>query len=81
MNSKRSFPLSLDFQGQHYVGTITPSEDTGKNGQPIFFRVMLGDTFYAYLCCGDQGWKERDREGHPAGLVQAIGDYIADYYE
>lgn len=81
MNTKKTFPLSLDFQGQHYVGTITPSEDVGKNGMPVYFRVLLGDQFYAYLCCTDNGWKERDKEWHPTGLVQAIGDYITDFYE
>lgn len=81
MNTRASFPLSLDFEGQHYSGTITPSEDMGINGMPVYFRVTLGDTFFTYLCCSDHGWKERDNEGRPPGLIQAIGDYIADYYE
>jgi len=81
MNTKKTFPLSLTFEGHHYTGTITPSEDVGINGTPVYFRVLLGDKFYAYICCTDNGWKERDKEGHPSGLVQAIGDYIADYYE
>jgi len=81
MDTKKSIPLSLDFEGQHFTGSITPSDERGENNLPIYFRVMLGDTFYAYLCCGDNGWKERGKDGHPAGLVQAIGNYIADYYE
>jgi len=81
MNIKKTFPLSLVFEGHHYDGTITPSEDVGMNGMPVYFRVMLGDQFYAYLCCTDNGWKERDKEGHPSGLIQAIGNYIAEYYE
>jgi hypothetical protein len=81
MNVKNAFPLELDFEGHHYKGTIIPSEDTAPDGVPVYFRIMLGDKFYAYLCCGDNGWREREKEGHPPGLVQAIGDYIADYYE
>jgi hypothetical protein len=81
MDTANAFPLTLDFEGQHYTGTIIPSEEVGENKMPIYFRVMLGGTFYAYLCCGDHGWKLRDNEGHPPGLVQAIGNYIADFYE
>jgi len=81
MNTRASFPLSLTFEGQHYAGTITPSEDVGINGMPVYFRVTLGDNFFAYLCCSDHGWKDRDKEGHPGGLIQSIGNYITDYYE
>jgi len=60
MDTAKSFNLSLDFEGRHYQGTVTPSEDKGVNGMPIFFRILIGNTFFAYLCCGDKGWKERD---------------------
>ena len=80
MDTQNSFPLFLDFEGRHYTGSIIPSEELGKNKMPIYFRVMLGDAFFAYLCCGDHGWKDREKEGHPSGLIQAIGNYIADYY-
>lgn len=80
MNTARAFPLSLDFEGRHFDGTIVPSEDVGINGMPVYFRITLGDTFFAYLCCSDHGWMERDKKGHPSGLIQAIGDYIVDYY-
>ena len=81
MDSDKSFKLSMDFEGQHYDGTITPSEEKGANGMPIYFRVVLGDTFFAYLCCSDKGWRERDGNSQSKGLVNVIGDYIADYYE
>jgi hypothetical protein len=81
MNTAASFPLSLDYEGKHYAGTITPSEDVAITGMPVYFRVKLGDDFFAYLCCSDHGWQERDKEGQHSGLIQAIGDYIADYYE
>jgi hypothetical protein len=81
MDNNNSFPLSLDFEGRHYSGTITPSEDKGPNGMPVFFRVQLGDTFFAYLCCSDHGWRDRDDNGHQKGLINAIGNYVADYYE
>lgn len=81
MDDKRSFPLKLDFEGQHYEGTIIPSEEKASNGEPVYFRVMLGDQFFAYLCCGDKGWHQREGEGAPKDLVQAIGNYIVDYFE
>ena len=80
MDIEKSFGLSLDFEGKHYDGVVTPSEEKGVNGMPIFFRVVLGDQFFAYLCCGDKGWKERDGEEQPKGLVGAIGNYIVEYY-
>ncbi|WP_431210066.1 hypothetical protein ACQ86N_28865 [Puia sp. P3] len=70
----------MDFEGKHYEGEITPSEEKGKNGMPIFFRVVLDGKFFAYLCCGDNGWKERDGEGQPKGLVGEIGGYIGEFY-
>lgn len=81
MNTATSFPLSLDFEGRHYAGTVTPSEEKEANGMPVWFRVMLDDTLFAYLCCGDYGWKDRDGGNSPKGLIDAIGSYIMDYYE
>jgi hypothetical protein len=76
MNNDASFPFSLDFDGSHYSGTIAPSGETDKYGIPVYYRVMLGDTFFAYLCCGEIGWGRKDStdEGDD-GLIQAIGGF------
>ena len=79
MNNDKTFPLSLDFEGKHYSGEVIPSDEEGPNGMPVYFRVILGGTLFAYLCCGDNGWREREVEGAPNGLVRAIGDYIFEY--
>lgn len=81
MNTDLAFNLSLDFEGRHYEGTITPSDETGPNGMPVWFRVVLGDQFFAYLCCSDNGWRDRDEGIKHRGLINAIGSYIMDYYE
>jgi hypothetical protein len=81
MNSQARFPLTLDFEGRHYRGSVTPSEETGKNGTPVYFRVMLDGQFFAYLCCADNGWMERNGESRPPALIGAIGDYIRGFYE
>ncbi|HEY4289932.1 MAG TPA: hypothetical protein VGN00_22680 [Puia sp.] len=81
MGENKSFELSLDYEGQHYSGLITPSDEIGDSGMPIFFRVSFGDQLFAYLCCGDNGWGEKDVAGQPSGLISAIGNYIADFYE
>jgi hypothetical protein len=81
MNNNDTFPLSLDFEGKHYEGTITPSAEKSPKGTPVYFRVTMGDQLFAYLCCGDNGWKEKDTTGQPKGLVTAIGNYIFEYYE
>ena len=81
MNNDDAFPLSLDFEGKHYEGTIMPSVEKGPNGMPVYYRVTLGDELFAYLCCGDSGWSERDGSGQPGGLISAIGNYIVDYNE
>jgi hypothetical protein len=81
MNNKTTFPLSLDYGEKHYSGEVTPSEEKGPNGVPVYFRVTLGNELFTYLCCGDNGWKEWDGEGQAQGLVSAIGNYIFKYYE
>jgi hypothetical protein len=81
MNTEASFPFSLDFEDHHYSGTITPSGDTDNNGVPVYFRVMIGNEFFAYLCCGEFGWgkKDNDDEGDTR-LVQTIGEFIKAQY-
>jgi hypothetical protein len=77
----QSFKLALDFEGQHYDGMITPASEKGVNGMPVFFRVVIGDELFAYLCCADHGWYVAEEQGQPKDLVNAIGNYIMDYYE
>jgi hypothetical protein len=82
MNNKASFPFSLDFEGGHYEGTIIPSGDTDKNGVPVYFRVMVGITFFAYVCCGEIGWSRKDsEETGDEGLIQGIGECIKAHYQ
>ena len=81
MNDLEAFPLTLDFDGKHYDGMITPSMEIGNDGQPVYYRVAIDKEFFAYLCCGNKGWMERDGEGKPSNLVTAIGDYINEYYD
>jgi hypothetical protein len=82
MNSNAAFPFSLDFEGTHYAGTITPSGDTDKFGSPVYFRVMVGDIFFAYLCCGELGWARKDsEETGDEGLIGAIGEIIKTRYQ
>jgi hypothetical protein len=61
-------------------GFITPSEDLGKDGMPVYFRVVLGDELFAYLCCEDNGWTDRDETGKTRSLVNAIENYVTEYY-
>ncbi|HET6255255.1 MAG TPA: hypothetical protein VFE32_14335 [Puia sp.] len=80
LNKSRIIPLSLVYEGEYYEGDITPSAETGKNGMPVYFRVTIGNEFFAYLCCGDTGWTAREQKGNATGLVQAIAAYIRSYY-
>jgi hypothetical protein len=81
MITDKRFPLTLKFEGQHYKGRITPSEQAGKNGLPVYFRVELGGRLFAYLCCSDNGWQEKEPGDKPKGLINAIGEYIKDFYK
>lgn len=81
MNTDKTFPLNLDFKGRHYQGRITPSEEIGKNGMPVYFRITLNGEFFAYLCCADNGWMEKDGGDRPKALISAIGEYIKHFYE
>ena len=79
MDEIKSFPFAFNFKGEHYKGTITPSEDTGKDGRPVYFRVMMGDKLFAYLCCGDKGWRVHLEDNHNE-LINAVGTYIDNHY-
>jgi hypothetical protein len=81
MNITGAFKLSLDYEGRHYSGAILPSEEKDSKGFPIFFRVEIDGQLYAYICCGESGWHNRDEKGGHNALINAIGNYIHDWYE
>jgi hypothetical protein len=80
LNKNRTFPFYLTYDGEYYQGVITPSAATAKNGMPLYFRVVLGDKFFAYVCCGDTGWSTHEQKGNSTGLIQAITRYIKNFY-
>ena len=80
LNKRRTFPFSLMYEGEFYEGVITPSAQTGKNGMPVYFRVSIGEKLFAYLCCGDTGWRAHEPKGNATGLIQAIIAYIREFY-
>ena len=81
MDINHPFPLDVDYGGKYYEAWITPSEEKGADDTPVFFRIMLNGDFFAYLCCGDQGWVERDGQKQPTDLVGVIGEQIRAYYQ
>jgi hypothetical protein len=81
METTGAFKLSLDFDNRHYAGTILPSEEKDPNGFPIFFRIEIDGQLYAYICCGESGWHNRDKKGGHDALLNAIGKYIHNWYE
>jgi hypothetical protein len=81
MENTGAFRLELDYEGRHYTGMILPSEEKDHKGFPVFFRVEIDDELYAYLCCGEAGWHNRENKEGEDGLINAIGQYITDWYE
>ena len=81
MNVNHSFPLEFSYDDQYYDAWVTPSAELASEGLPVFFRVMLNGDFFAYLCCGDNGWFQRDGEAAPVDLVSRIGEEIAGFYQ
>lgn len=81
MDTQKGFSLELDYEGLHYSGEVLPSEELDDNGFPIYFRVEIGGKLYAYICCGERGWRNRDEPHGHNGLINAIGNYIFDWYE
>lgn len=76
-----TFRLEVDFEGRHYTGVVLPSEDKDAKGFPVFFRVEIDGELYAYICCGEAGWNNRDNNKTDDGLISVIGQYIHDWYE
>ena len=81
MDKDHRFPFLLDFEGQRMRASVTPSDEKNDSGQPVYFRVELNGQFFAYLCCNEDGWYEKDSSGKPKTLVDAIGKAIHDYYD
>ena len=73
------FPLELNYEGTHYSGTIEPSRELDEQGVPIHYRVIINGELFAYLCCGSNGWD--DNGSHPKNVINAIGEYIKEWYE
>jgi len=61
MDTENSFKLSVDFEGRHFEGTVTPSVERGDYGVPIFFRFVLGDILFSYILPGYRVEGERRR--------------------
>lgn len=82
MNNDATFPFKIDFEGTAYEGLITPSGETDKYGMPVYFRIKIGDKFFAYLCCADSVWGRKDSQDvGDEGLIQEIGEYIKAHYQ
>jgi hypothetical protein len=81
MDTTKTFPLELDYDGNHYSGTILPSDELDAKGLPVFYRVELDGKLFAYICCGELGWQRRDEPQAQSGLINAIGNYILEWYE
>jgi hypothetical protein len=81
MDNTGAFRLELDFDNKHYSGIILPSEEKDKKGFPVYFRVEINGRLYAYICCGETGWHNRDNKTGYDGLIDAIGKYIHEWYE
>lgn len=81
MDSIHSFPLEFDYGGRYYDAWVTPSDERGESGLPVFYRVTLNGDFFAYLCCGDNGWRQRDNQEQPKDLTGLIGSLIQDFYQ
>ncbi|MDP4150077.1 MAG: hypothetical protein Q8927_07820 [Bacteroidota bacterium] len=82
MNNEATFPFSLDFEGTHYDGLITPSGETDKYGMPVYFRITIGDKFFAYICCDERNWRRHEsKDTGDEGLLQQIGELINRRYE
>jgi hypothetical protein len=82
MNNDATFPFDISFEGSHYEGLITPSGETDKLGMPVYFRIMVGDKFFAYLCCAESIWGRKDSgDTGDEGLIHEIGEHIKTHYQ
>jgi hypothetical protein len=81
METTGAFRLELDFENKHYTGAILPSEEKDNKGFPVFFRVEIDGQLFAYLCCGEAGWHNRENSTQKDDLINAIGQYITYWYE
>lgn len=70
----QSFNITLDFEGTHYEGWITPSDKTEADGKPKSFHVVLNETMFGNLSLSEDTWTVDEQR--PEGLVKEVGKYI-----
>lgn len=66
---KTSLPVQFAFEGTHYKGWATPSDEHHKDGMARSYHMVLNDVFFGDLSHDDGHWIINEQRPKP--LVDA----------
>ena len=76
---KHPFQLSIVHKGKHITGEIIPLHDSGIQGIPLSYEIVIEGKHYGIIRCAKDKWLST--EMNDESLVAAIGQYIHAWYE
>ena len=77
-----SFPIEIDVDGTPYSGEVIALAYPAKTDKPPSqFSVLLNRQLYFHIECLPEGWRMPEHEIVPKRIVDAVGNFIREYYE
>lgn len=77
-----SFPIEIDVDGTYYTGeVIALANRANRTDMPNQYSVLLNRKLYFHVECLPEGWRMPEHEFYPKSLVEAVGNFIQEYYE
>lgn len=77
-----SFPIEIDVDGNSYAGEVIALRYAARTEKiPNQFSVLLNRKLYFHLESLPEGWRMPEHEFYPRSLVDAVGNFIQQYYE
>jgi hypothetical protein len=75
------FPLRVEYQTRILLGRIMPWSIPRDSVIPTRFTVYIDDVFRGHVTFRNNEWREFQGNMGDQGLVNAIGEYIAIWFE
>jgi hypothetical protein len=81
MNDLKSevLPIEIELEGVHYSGEAV-AMGNGKENMPSRFSVILNHKIFVHIECVGAEWHAVENDDIPQEVVDAIGDYLYEYY-
>jgi hypothetical protein len=75
------FLLRVAYQDKILLGKIRPWMIPRDSVIPTRFTVYIDDLYIGHIIFRDDEWREFDGKKQERGFLEAVGEYIAIWYE